>query len=87
MKSWTKVLRQIAWLTQLGLSLVAPPLLCAWGSWWLMQRFSLGGWVMVLGIVLGLGASASSAMQFYRMMCRQAEKDAPKQPEAFNEHE
>lgn len=82
-----KLLRNLAWLTQLGLSIIAPPVLCIGGCWWLQNRFSLGGWIMALGIVLGLGASVSGAAQFYRMVRRQADKDKKDKPDAFNTHE
>lgn len=82
-----KLLRNLAWLTQLGLSIIAPPVLCIGGCWWLQARFNLGVWIMVLGIVLGLGASASGALQFYRMVRRQAEKGKKDPPSAFNTHE
>ena len=81
-----KALRNLAWLTQLGLSIAAPPLLCIWGCWWLQERFSLGGWIIVVGIVLGLGGSVSSGLGFYRMMNRRKDKDK-KPPASFNSHE
>ena len=82
-----KLLRSLTWLTQLGLSIIAPPVLCVGGCWWLQNRFSLGGWIMVLGIVLGLGASVSGAMQFYSTVRRQAGKGEKDRPDAFNTHE
>lgn len=82
-----KLLRSLTWLTQLGLSIMAPPVLCIGACWWLQSRFGLGVWIMVLGIVLGLGGSVSGALQFYRMVRRQAEKGKKDTPDAFNTHE
>jgi len=88
LKPWAKTFRSLAWLTQLGLSIAAPPLLCVWVCLRLQSRFSLGSWVVILGILLGLGGSISSAMTFYRMMMRrQNGRSAPKRPDAFNDHE
>ncbi len=87
MRSWAKTFKYLSWLTQLGVSIVAPPLLCVWACWWLQRRFGLGVWVMILGILFGLGGSVSSAAGFYRMMRRQAERDRQEPPPAFNDHE
>jgi len=34
-KGWFSVLQNLSWLTQLGLSLAAPPVLCLLGAGWL----------------------------------------------------
>ena len=57
-KGWFSVLQNLSWLTQLGLSLAAPPVLCLLGAGWLARRFSLGPWVYFAAIVLGVGAAA-----------------------------
>ena len=59
-KGWFSVLQNLSWLTQLGLSLAAPPVLCLLGAGWLARRFSLGPWVYFAAIVLGLGAAAKT---------------------------
>lgn len=87
MQPMFKLLRGLAWLTQLGLSIIAPPVLCIGGCYWLQSRYDLGGWIMALGIVLGLGASVSGALQFGRMMRREAEKGRKDHPDSFNTHE
>lgn len=87
MRRWNRVLRDLVFLTQLGFSLAAPPILCVAVCWWLQRRFDLGAWVMILGILLGIGGSCSTALQFYRMMRRRAEKDEPDSQAAFNTHE
>ena len=57
-------------LTQLGLSLAAPPVLCLLGAGWLARRFSLGPWVYFAAIVLGLGAAACTFAEFVKMFRR-----------------
>lgn len=67
---WFAALQNLTWLTQLGLSLAVPPLLCLFGAGWLARRFSLGPWVWVLGILLGLGAAGCTFAEFARMFLR-----------------
>lgn len=62
---WFQVLRTAMNVTQLGLSLVAPLLLCVLLTVWLKDRFSLGSWVVLVGIGIGL---ASMALTFYRFI-------------------
>ena len=73
-KSWMKVMQDIAWLTQLGISVTAPPLLCAGAAMW----------VMLPALVLGFGGSGASVWGFYRYMQRKASRK--KAPPAFNRH-
>ena len=68
---WFSVLQGLTWLTQLGLSLAVPPLLCLLGAGWLARQFSLGPWIWVLGILLGLGAAGCTFAEFARMFLRQ----------------
>lgn len=82
-----KVLRNLTWLTQLGMSIIAPPVLCIGVCFWLQHRFSLGVWIMLLGVVLGLGAALSSAFRFGQMVLNQAEKESAAQPRSYNDHE
>ena len=69
-QGWFSVLQNLSWLTQLGLSLAAPPVLCLLGAGWLARRFSLGPWVYFAAIVLGLGAAACTFAEFVKMFRR-----------------
>lgn len=86
MKQSGKLVKNLMWLSQLGLSILTPPLLCIWGCSWLQGRFGIGPWLMIVAIVLGLGASVSSAMGFYAMVKRQ-NTDSTKGPKSFNRHD
>ena len=61
MKGLYDVARHLVWLTQFGLSVVVPPTLCIAGSVWLRHRFTLGGWVVAVGVVVGVYCSRQAA--------------------------
>ena len=85
MGRFTKILRGVALLTQLGLSVVAPPLLMIWLAQWLQKRFSLGPWVTIAALVVGFISSACGMYGFYKSLTRQEGKeDAP--PPSFDQH-
>ena len=44
MKSLYDAARHLVWLTQFGLSVVIPPVVCIIGAVWLRRQFQLGGW-------------------------------------------
>ena len=78
MKGLYDVARHLVWLTQFGLSIVIPPVLCIMGAVWLQRQFALGGWVVAVGVFVGV----------LEAMDRQGK--APKQkgppPVNFNQH-
>lgn len=86
MQPWIKALRNLAWLTQLGLSVAAPPVLCIAGACWLRNRFSLGGWIVAAGVLLGVGGAVSGLWTSLKKMQRQAGEEDPKPPSSFNDH-
>lgn len=76
-------LRGLIWITQLGFSVAAPMVMCILAAAWLRDK--LGGWVMIPGIILGLGGAISSGLSF----CRRAKGREPGEgqpPAGFNEH-
>ena len=48
-----KELSLLTWLTQLGLTVALPLGGFIWLGMWLRERFSLGSWVLWVGIALG----------------------------------
>lgn len=83
-KAYFHLFQNVMYLTQVGLSIATPLVLCIFASSWLQRRFALGGWVVALGIILGLGGAICSLAEFIRHMNRQARKTTPK-PRSFND--
>ena len=91
MKKHLKVLRLIATFGQLGFTLITPPVVMALLGWWLQSRFSLGTWVMLIAIVIGLLTSATSAWKFYLQVVgsekKKAEAEKAKRSVTYFTHE
>lgn len=75
MQKYREILKNLSILTQLGLSLIMPVLLCLFLCWFLVNRFGLPGWIFIPGLVLGLGASAVTGWKFYQMIMKDQKKD------------
>lgn len=87
MKESMKTIRLLTWFTQLGLSAAVPLLLCIGGAVWLRDRFSLGGWVIAAGVVLGVCGAVSGFRSSLRAMERDAGDGEDKTPPvSFNDH-
>lgn len=87
MKDLYEITRHLVWLTQFGLSVCIPPILFVGVASWLKHTFSLGGWVMVLGICLGvLGAAGGlrASLKAIENQGRDRSKKPP--PTSFNSH-
>ena len=83
-----KLCRGIALVGQLGFSLITPPVVLLWLAHWLQTKYSLGVWVTILALILGLLTSASTALQFCRKLTAKKEKDndTPKTPRGYGDH-
>lgn len=86
MKQWSDIIKNVSLLTQFGLSLLTPLLLCLGLCWWLCSRFGLGGWIYILGFFFGLGGSGTVAYKLYLSQVRQCEKEKRKDKVSFNRH-
>ena len=85
-----KNLSLLVWLTQLGLSVVAPLVGYVLLALWLRSRFSWGNWVIWCGAAIGLISAVDGLRGSLRLMSRMAkdrqEDDTPP-PVSFNNHD
>lgn len=72
---WLSALKYLAWVGQLGLSLVLPPVLALWCAGWLRERFGLGAWGFAAALVLGLLTSARCFLQFLKMVQKETKDE------------
>jgi len=54
MKGWYKALEDLVWLTQLGLNMLLPLVMCLGGAWWAVNNWSWPEWVFLPAILLGI---------------------------------
>lgn len=86
MKNFREIGRNLALLTQLGLSLIMPLLLCILACVFLMNRFDIGGWIFIPGFFFGLGASFMTAYKFYTSTSKKAHNESRTDKANFNDH-
>lgn len=70
-RGFIKAATWLSYLTQLGLSIATPIVLCILLATWLQNRFALGHWVTLLGIILGVGGGVVSLFNFIYYVQRQ----------------
>ena len=47
MKQWSEIIRNVTMLSQLGLSLITPVLICLAVCWLIVSKTGTGGWVYI----------------------------------------
>lgn len=81
----------LVWITQLGISVAAPLAGFSLLGLWLRNRFSLGVWVMLACIFLGLICSVQGLRNSLQILEKMDQKNAKKAltppPVSFNDHE
>ena len=81
-------MKNLIWITQLGLSVAIPPLGFTLLAVWIRNRFALGTWVVILGIVIGVICAIDGFRTSLKAMTRMSgEKKQEKPPVSFNDHE
>lgn len=86
MKYWTDIIKHLTIMTQFGLSLITPLLLCLALCWWLSGHLGLGGWVYIPGFFFGMGGSGMVAYKLYLSVTKKQEKEQKKDKISFNRH-
>lgn len=88
MKDLYDITRHLVWLTQFGLSVCVPPVLLVAVSVWLQKAFALGGWIVAVGVILGILGAVSSLRYSLKAIERQGRTSEKKNPPpvSFNHH-
>ncbi|MBQ4381509.1 MAG: AtpZ/AtpI family protein [Oscillospiraceae bacterium] len=87
MKSGYSALKLLTYLTQLGISVAAPLVIFIVGALWLREKFSLGSWIVLLGVVLGLMGAAGGFVTNLRTMKRLADRQEKQESKiSYNDH-
>ena len=76
-----KDLNMLVWLTQLGLSVAIPLAGFTWLGVWLRDRFILGSWVVVVGLVIGFICAVDGFRSSLRIMEQMDRQRSQKKPE------
>lgn len=66
-----EIFEALSAVTGLGLSVVISFLLWVGIAYWLQSKFSLGNYIMVIGVLLGIG---SGSMTFWKFCTRDVKK-------------
>lgn len=82
-----KNLNLLVWFTQLGLSVALPPVGCILLALWLRDSCSWGGWVLWVGIVLGVIGAFDGLRTSLKAMERLSRDKKEDKPVSFNEHD
>ena len=80
-------LRHIMWLTQLGMSVAAPLVIFILASVWLKNHTGIGGWVVVVGVFLGVAGAVSGLWRSLKAMKQDADREDEKPHRWYNDHE
>ncbi|MBQ3110280.1 MAG: AtpZ/AtpI family protein [Clostridia bacterium] len=59
-------LRAINQITQFGLDMVTPIVLCTIAAVWAKNKFNIGNWIVIVAIILGIAASALNMLKFIK---------------------
>ena len=86
MKHWADFTKNLTMLTQFGISLITPLLLCLALCWWLNSRFGWPAWIYIPGFFFGMGGSVMVAYKLYLTVMKKEKKNDKKKKVSFNRH-
>lgn len=84
-----KDLPLIIWITQLGLSTVGPLAVCVLLAVWAQQQWSLGSWIIIVGVIAGVIMAIDGFRTSLKLMSRLSRRRNDSEPPAvsFNDHD
>ena len=87
-EDFNNILKNMALLSQLGLSIVMPMLICIALCWYLNAQKGVGMWIYFVGFFFGIGASFMTAYKFYLSEIQKEKKENKKKKKrvSFNKH-
>lgn len=68
-------LKYLSLITQFGLSLATPPILCIFFALWLQKKFGVGDWAVICAIAVGLISSACTFFDFIKKAVKSNNKN------------
>ena len=79
------IIKYLPLVSQLGLSVIMPILLCVLLCYFLVNRFGVGMWIYIPGFILGIGAGFMTCYKLYKKITDEDKKR--KKRVGFNIHE
>lgn len=70
-------------ISQLSISMITPIFMMLALCVWLKNRFSLGNWIVIAGLLLGVGSGLSSVWTFVRSFLREGQRQQQEYEEQF----
>lgn len=70
-------------VSQLAFVIIAPLLLFLWGGSWVVKKYSLPDWVMIICVFLGILFMICGAVNYISRLIKFYEKPQSKPPQAF----
>lgn len=58
------VLTYFVFFTQFGLNMIIPPVFYTALAWWIARKFHFGNWLVIVGILLGVGTAGVNLWKF-----------------------
>ena len=82
-----ETLRLLTYVTQLGVSVISPIVLCVLVGVWLSGRFGIGPWLIVVLLFIGLVSGGCGFYRFVRMFTDMEKRIPPHDGEGEWENE
>ncbi len=80
-----KALKNLALISQLAINMIVPILGAVLLANWLMKRYSVGNWIIVIAVILGVTTGAMSVWKLLRNSVREAERNAREYRDNFRQ--
>ena len=82
-----KDLNLLVWLSQLGLTVVVPPVGFILLGVWLRNRFAWGNWVIWVAVVLGTYCAITGLVSTLKALSRMTGEKKQEKKIVFNDHD